>query len=163
MEQKEYNKLTEAMDLVCLNCIVMNATNCDKCPVRKNYDYYYKQQNEKNKYVTMFAITEKNMYGKFIGESYLYRYIGDGKPSTEIFKDIIFQCCEIERIYDNELFVEVQTTYNGGYVDSDEYIVKVKISLTKNLSKYIKWEQCPSLPPIYQVNKEQSNIDIELN
>ena len=133
MKQEEYNKLTETMD------------------------------NEKNKYVTMFSITEKNIEGKFIGEPYLYKYIGYSKPSTETFKDIIFQCCEIERVYDNELFIEAQTTYNGGYVDSDEYIVKVKISLTKNLSKYIKWEQCPSLPPIYQINKEESIIDIELN
>ena len=163
MKQEEYNKLTEAMNLVCLNCIVMNETNCDECPIKKNYDYYYKQQNEQNKYVTEFQITEKNIEGKFIGEAYLYRYTGDSKPSPETFKDIIFQCCEIERIYDNELFVEVQTTYNGRYVDSDNYIVEVKINLTKNLSRYIKWDQCPSLPPIYEINKEESIIEIELN
>lgn len=121
------------------------------------------EANEQNKYITEFAITEKNIEGKFIGGCYLYRYIGDSKPSTETFKDIIFQCCEIERIYDNELFVETLTTYNGGYVDSDEYIINVKISLTQNLSKYIKWEQCPLLPPIYQIDKEKSIIDIELN
>ena len=163
MNKEEYNKLTEAIDLVCLNCIVRNATNCNKCAVRENYNYYHKQQNKENKYITMFAITEKNIEGKFLGESYIYRYIGDSKPSTEIFKNIIFQCCELEKIYDNELFVEVQTTYNGVYIDVDEYIVGIKISLTNNLSKYIKWEECPFLPPIYAIDKEKSTINIELN
>lgn len=49
MKKKEMIKLTEASDIVCLNCIEDTLTDnscCENCPVRKTLDYL-KNKNRK--------------------------------------------------------------------------------------------------------------------
>lgn len=119
--------------------------------------------NNKNNYITTFYFYEPSLDGSYNTEPHEYIVMGDEKATNEQFKDIIFQCCEIERIYKGKMFVEIQITKNGEYVDSDELEFKVNIELTKSLSEFIRWEKCPNLPPIYSVDKEKSRINFDIS
>lgn len=57
MDKIEFDKYTEAVDLVCLNCTAPTLDYpevCDSCPVRKSVDYYRKTA------MTRIEIAEQN-------------------------------------------------------------------------------------------------------
>ena len=46
------------------------------------------------------------------------------------------------------------------YHDKEEFEVEIQIKLLEELSDYINWEVCKSLPAIYKVNKKESTIKV---
>lgn len=106
-------------------------------------------------------ITEPNINGEFSNmDSYEYLLESSHKITNEELMDILFQACEIERMYSGEIHVKIQTELNGEYYDSDECIFKINIKLDdKKLSDFIKWDMCPNLPPIYKVDRVNSTIE----
>ena len=107
-------------------------------------------------------ITEPNLNGEFNNmEAYEYLLKSDHKITNEELINILFQACEIERIYSGEIHVRIQTELNDEYYDSDECIFNVDIKLDdKNLSEFIRWDKCPNLPPIYKIDRKISTIDL---
>ena len=112
-------------------------------------------------YKTTFFIYERNILGNYSGvEPYEYRLETTEMPTNEDFKDIIFQACEIERIPNVIISVDINTEKDGEFVNHDEFEFTLNIVRTQKLSKYICWDKCPNLPPIYEVDKEKSEIKL---
>lgn len=112
-------------------------------------------------YKTTFFIYEQNIVGDYVNvEPYEYRLETSEFPTNEDFKDIIFQACEIERIPNVMISVDINTEKDGEFVNHDEFEFKLNIIRNKNLSKYIRWDKCPNLPPIYEVDREKSKIEL---
>ena len=109
---------------------------------------------------TLFLITEPNIEGKYDSEAYEYILMTDHKPNAIDIQDIIYQACEIERIGSELLLVEMIIEKDGEYHDWDQFEVKIHIELTNELSQYINWNKCKSLPPIYAVDKIKSSIEV---
>lgn len=112
-------------------------------------------------YKTTFFIYERNILGDYSGvEPYEYRLETTEMPTNEDFKDIIFQACEIERIPNVIISVDINTEKDGEFVNHDEFEFTLNIVRTQKLSKYICWDKCPNFPPIYEVDKEKSEIKL---
>lgn len=118
-----------------------------------------KKENFKN----YIFITEPNIYGDFNTEAYEYVLESDHKITSQELKEILFEACEIERIYKGEIYVEIQIQKDNEYYDSDECVFEVDIKLTKELTPWICWDKCPNLSPIYKIDKEISTIQIVEN
>lgn len=114
---------------------------------------------EKGCYVTKFYITEPNLDDKFIGESHDYIISTDHPITVKETQDIIFQACEIERIYSGKIYVEKQVEKNGEYFDHDEWVCEVNMKTTDELTPYIDWLKCNSTP-IYKIDRKKSTINV---
>ena len=105
-------------------------------------------------------IYEPLLNGEF-GDTEPHEYLleSDHKMTNEEFEDIIFQACEIERFSNGNLCVNISIEKDGDYYDSEEIFIAVNIVKTNELSEYIVWDKCPTLPPIYKIDREKSIIE----
>lgn len=110
-------------------------------------------------YTTKFYITEPDLNGKFRGESHDYILRTDHPITVKETQDVIFQACEIERIYSGEIYIEKQVEKDGEYFDHDEWVCEVDMKTTDKLTPYIDWLRCNSIP-IYQINRKISTIHV---
>lgn len=110
-------------------------------------------------YTTTFYITEPDINGKFRGESHDYVIRTDHPITVKETQDIIFQACEIERIYSGEIYIEKEVTKDGEYFDHDEWVCEVDMKTTDKLTPYIDWLRCNAVP-IYQINRKISTINV---
>lgn len=108
-------------------------------------------------YTTSIIFIEENLDGKFTSEGHEYRVETNEPFSHSSFEDILFQALEIERIYSGCVLVQISKELDGEYISSDECIVEVHIKLTSELSPFIDWSRCGSLPPIYKINRDKSS------
>lgn len=112
-----------------------------------------------DKFINRVYIYEPNLNGDYDNsEGYEYLLQSNHKMTNEEFTNIIFQACEIERIYKGNILVEINIEKNGEYYDSDTVELNVNMKLTNSATKYIQCNKCPSLPIIYAINKEKSTI-----
>lgn len=112
-------------------------------------------------YETNFFIYERNLNGDYDNvEPYHYSINTENYPTGKNIKDIIFEACEIERIPDGKILVDITTDKDGEFVNHDESEFEITIIRTAELSNFIKWDKCPNLPPIYKVDKEKSKLNI---
>lgn len=112
-------------------------------------------------YKTDFFIYEKNLSGNYDSiEPHYYVLETEERPTGKNIEDIILQACEIERIPDQKILVDMTIDKDGEYVDHDEEVFEISIFRTNELSDYIDWEKCPNLPPIYKVDREKSKIEL---
>lgn len=116
-------------------------------------------ENRKNNIQNWIYITEKNINNEFSEQGYEYLFVSDHKITNEELKNILFQACEIERIYNGEIHVRIQIEHLGLYCDSDECIFKVDMHLTNELTNFINWDKCPNLPPIYKIDRNNSVLE----
>ena len=117
------------------------------------------RERNKDMYKTTFYITEPNLDGKFIGESHDYVIETETPITVKQTQDIIFQACEIERIYSGEIYIEKQVEKDGEYFDSDEWVCEVDMRVTKDLTPYIDWKRCKAYP-IYSIDRKNSTINV---
>lgn len=110
-------------------------------------------------YTTTFYITEPNLDGNFIGDSHDYVIKTETPITVKQTQDIIFQACEIERIYSGEIHIEKQVEKDGEYFDHDEWVCEVEMKTTDKLTPYVNWLRC-NLPPIYQIDRKNSIINV---
>lgn len=113
----------------------------------------------KNEIQNWIFITEPTICGDFAGEPHEYLFKSEHKITNDELKDVLFQACEIERIYKGEILVKIQVESQGIYCDSDECIFKVNMCLSHELSEYIDWSKCPNLPPIYKIDRDNSVLE----
>ena len=112
-------------------------------------------------YKTTFFIYERNLNGDYVNiEPYCYVLETEKHPEGTSIDDIIFQACEIERIPDGIILIDLTIEKDGEWINHDEAEFEIKIVRTKERSNYINWEKCPKLPPIYKVDKEKSTLNI---
>lgn len=114
---------------------------------------------EKDIYTTTIVITEPNLNDEFVGAGYEYIVRTTQPFSFENLMDTIYQALEIERIYKDEVFLEIIKERNGEYLDRDECVLEIDILLTDEPSEYIDWNVCNNaMPFIYKIDREKSSI-----
>ena len=109
---------------------------------------------------TTFYISEPNIYGEYVLDPYDYVLNTDHKPTWEDICNVIYQACVIERIYKGNLYIEMIIEKDDEYHDKEEFEVEIQIKLLEELSDYINWEVCKSLPAIYKIDKKESTIKV---
>ena len=109
----------------------------------------------------LFLIYEQNLNGDYKNVE-PYEYVMETKTNItgEEINEIIFQACEIERIPDGMIMVDLTMEKDGEWYSHDEGEFEISIVRTDELSDYIDWEKCPKAPPIYKVDKEKSKLNI---
>lgn len=112
-------------------------------------------------YKTNFFIYERNLNGDY-DKIIPYHYVLETSeyPIGDNINDIIFEACEIERIPDGTIMIDVTTEKDGEWFNHDEAEFEIIIVRTNELSDFIMWDKCPNLPPIYKVDKEKSKIKL---
>lgn len=105
-------------------------------------------------------IYEPDMKGSFDNTApHKYLLESDRSITLREFRDILFQACEIERIYQGNIWVEISIEKNGVRFASNEYDLIVDMKLTQELTPYINWDMCPHIPPIYKIDRKKSTIN----
>ena len=67
---------------------------------------------------------------------------------------------KIERFSNGELCVDINVEKDGEFYNHDEIFIKVNLVHTDELSEYIVCDKCPTLQPIYKIDKEKSTIEV---
>lgn len=111
-------------------------------------------------YETIMLVYEEDICGEYSGEPYEYRLKTSEIPTNKDYKDLIFQICEIERIPNIIIMVDITISKDEEYFDHDEFELEIEIVRTEELSEYIQWDKCPNLRGIYKVDKEKSKMTL---
>ena len=106
-------------------------------------------------------IYETLLNGEF-GDTEPHEYLleSDHHITDKEIEDIIFQACEIERFSNGELCIELNVEKDDEFYNHEQIFIKVNLVHTDELSEYIVWDKCPTLPPIYKIDREKSTIEI---
>lgn len=107
---------------------------------------------------TTFYISEPHN-GEYVLDPYIYVLNTNHKPTWDDICNIIYQACEIERIK-GRLYIDMIIEKDDEYHDKEEFEVETQIKLLEELSDYINWVVCKSLPPIYKIDKQKSTIKV---
>ncbi len=122
---------------------------CEKCGMFFDTDFY-----------EMFVfVTEPDAYGVYNGEEYEYRMTSTNAFSDEDFQSMIFQACEVERIYTGKIYFELTVLHNDECIECEEGELEIDMKLTDRLSQFVNWEKCSDeLPPIYEIDRQNSRV-----